>query len=182
MPTIPTFFAGPTFQCLNGENVVIPAHSNGAVAAKSKFSGIRKTKSSSTTTRSEYPPNVCWFRCLSCPLYVWILPFSQYCSNPSLQLSHSRQLSTIQPTPAKSPTLNFVTPSPTLVIRPTISCPCTFGYTVPPHSLRAVCKSEWHTPQYKISISTSLAVTARRSTFISFKSASGAAVPKAFTV
>src|SRR5690554_7381227 len=45
---------------------------------------------------------------------------------------------------------------------PTISCPGTQGKIVPPHSLRAWCKSEWHTPQYAISISTSVAVGSRR--------------------
>ncbi|HEY7571538.1 MAG TPA: hypothetical protein VH796_09225 [Nitrososphaeraceae archaeon] len=51
----------------------------------------------------------------------------QNCSSPSW---HSWQLpseSTMQPTAAISPGLNLVTAEPTLVMRPTISCPGTHG-------------------------------------------------------
>ena len=45
----------------------------------------------------------------------------------------------------------------------TISCPGTQGYAVPPHSLRTVCKSEWHTPQNRMSIWISVGPGSRRS-------------------
>src|SRR5580765_8023318 len=91
--------------------------------------------------------------------------FSQYCSSPDLQLEQMRQESTIQPTAAMSPSLNFFTALPTFVTRPTISWPGTQGYTVGItsfHSLRTWCKSEWHTPQNRISICTSCARGSRR--------------------
>ncbi|OAV08383.1 hypothetical protein AO371_1913 [Moraxella catarrhalis] len=50
-----------------------------------------------------------------------ILPCSQYCSKPCEQGEQVRQESTIQPTPTKSPTLNFWALSPTLAMRPMIS-------------------------------------------------------------
>ena len=68
----------------------------------------------------------------------------------------------MQPTAARSPALNLVTPSPTAVTRPTISWPGTHGYMVPGHSPRAVWMSEWQTPQYRISMATSAAPGARR--------------------
>jgi len=46
------------------------------------------------------------------------------------QLTHSRQESTRQPTPARSPTANFVTSVPTAETVPAISCPGTSGYSV----------------------------------------------------
>jgi len=69
----------------------------------------------------------------------------------------------MQPTAAGSPGLKPLTDFPTLVTRPTISCPATQGKVVPPHSLRTVGKSEWKTPQKKISSSTSAGVGSRRS-------------------
>ena len=51
----------------------------------------------------------------------------QYCSQPALQLGHSRQESTKQPTPTRSPTLYFVTSDPTSVTTPAISWPGTIG-------------------------------------------------------
>src|SRR5262249_23913143 len=63
------------------------------------------------------------------------------------------------------PSWNFLTSLPILVTRPTISWPGTHGYTVGItsfHSLSAWCKSEWHTPQYKISSCTSPGRGARR--------------------
>ena len=51
--------------------------------------------------------------------------------------AHSRQESTITPTAAASPTLNFVTSDPTAATVPTISCPGTIGYIALPHSFRA---------------------------------------------
>src|ERR1700756_3152851 len=84
--------------------------------------------------------------------------FSQYCSSPALQLAQTRQESTMQPTAAMSPSLNFLTSRPTFTTRPTISWPGTHGYTVgitSLHSLRTWCKSEWQTPQKRISICTS---------------------------
>src|SRR5512139_144149 len=67
-----------------------------------------------------------------------------------------------QPTPARSPTLNFVTCAPTAVTRPTISWPGTEGYNVFFHSLRAVCRSEWQTPQCRIWSWTSAGPGSRR--------------------
>ena len=46
---MPTFWPGPTFQWRSGEYVVMPAHSNGAAAARLRFVGMRNTKSSVTT-------------------------------------------------------------------------------------------------------------------------------------
>ena len=40
------------------------------------------------------------------------MPFSQYCSRPSRQLSHSRQESTMQPTPTRSPGAKSSTAGP----------------------------------------------------------------------
>src|SRR3954470_21699183 len=107
------------------------------------------------------------------------MPGSQYCSRLSLQYSHSRQESTMQPTPTMSPTLYLLTWPPTLTTLPTISCPGTTGHIEGPHSLRAVCRSEWQTPQNKISISTSCGVGFLRLIFIWFKGAVAASVPNA---
>ena len=74
-------------------------------------------------------------------------PPMQYCSRPFAQCAQVRQLSTRQPTDARSPTLNRVTDAPTRVTRPRISWPGTTGYCVKPHSLRAKCRSLWQTPQ-----------------------------------
>lgn len=52
-PTTATLLFLPTFQCFYGDHVVIPAHSNGATAAKSKLKGTFNTKCSSTTFFSE---------------------------------------------------------------------------------------------------------------------------------
>src|SRR6185312_7464707 len=90
-------------------------------------------------------------------------PTSQYCSRPSRQLAQVRQESTMQPTAASSPGLKFFTWFPTAVTRPTISCPGTQGYVVFVHSLRAVCRSEWQTPQKRISIWMSRGPGSRRS-------------------
>src|SRR5271154_7583735 len=75
----------------------------------------------------------------------------------------------MQPTAARSPSLNFLTAEPTFVTRPTISCPGTQGYTVgitPLHSSRTWCRSEWQMPQYKISICTSCSVGSRLEIFV----------------
>src|SRR3569833_776314 len=69
----------------------------------------------------------------------------------------------MQPTPTRSPTLNFVTPGPTATTLPTISWPGTHGYFVPDHSPRTVCRSEWQPPQYSMAILTSLGPGSRRS-------------------
>src|ERR1700686_4694887 len=86
------------------------------------------------------------------------MKLSQYCSSPARQLAQTRQESTMQPTAAISPSLNFFTALPALTTRPTISWPGTHGYVVGMtlcHSLRVWCRSEWQTPQYRISIWTS---------------------------
>ncbi len=49
----PTRCRAESFQCCIGENVVIPAHSSGAVAARSAPGGMRITKRSETTIFSE---------------------------------------------------------------------------------------------------------------------------------
>merc|ERR1719232_1198052 len=61
------------------------------------------------------------------PSYVPVIPFIHMCSSPSLQQSHSMQLSTIHPTPTLSPTLHLVTVAPTWVTTPANSCPGTQG-------------------------------------------------------
>ena len=55
------------------------------------------------------------------------MPGTQYCSSPSRQAAQVRQLSTMQPTPTRSPTLNRVTFPPTAVTTPAISWPGTIG-------------------------------------------------------
>ena len=52
-PMMATFWSLPTFQWRSGEYVVMPAHSSGAVAARSAPAGTRSVKASSTTMRSE---------------------------------------------------------------------------------------------------------------------------------
>src|SRR5256886_5769311 len=57
----------------------------------------------------------------------------------------------MHPTPAMSPSLNFLTARPVFVTRPMISCPGTQGYTVGIvfcHSLRTWCKSEWRSEEH----------------------------------
>src|SRR5580658_1906057 len=90
---------------------------------------------------------------------------SQNCSSPARQLGQMPHESTMQPTAAISPSLNFFTSLPTFTTRPTISCPGTQGYAVGMklfHSSRVWCKSEWQTPQKRISICTSCGCGARR--------------------
>src|SRR5271166_1482401 len=99
----------------------MPAHSRGAVAAKSSPAGTRRTKASSTTTLVEYPPKVCPPRYLSSLLYVRVGKDRQYCSSPARQFSQVRHESTMHPTALRSPGLNLVTREPTRVTRPTIS-------------------------------------------------------------
>ena len=69
----------------------------------------------------------------------------------------------MQPTPARSPTLNRVTCAPTPATRPTISWPGTMGKIEPPHSSRAWWMSEWQTPQNRMSMRTSRGPGSRRS-------------------
>src|SRR5579862_2464146 len=91
--------------------------------------------------------------------------FGQKFSKPARHSGQVPSESTMQPTAARSPGLNFVTAEPTLVTRPTISWPGTIGYTVGMnslHSLRAECRSEWQMPQNRISICTSFSVGSRR--------------------
>lgn len=92
-----------------------------------------------------------------------VKPLSQYCSRPCSQGAQCWQLSTMQPTPTMSPTLNLVTFGPTAVTRPTISWPGTLGNWVPAHSPRTVCRSEWQTPQKRMSMATSRSAGVRRS-------------------
>ena len=74
---------------------------------------------------------------------------------PRPQIAQLRHESTMQPTPTRSPALNFFTSAPTSTARPTISWPGTIGKVELPHSPRAWWMSEWQTPQNWISISTS---------------------------
>ena len=69
----------------------------------------------------------------------------------------------MQPTPTGSPALKRVTADPTALTRPMISCPGTIGNLLLPQSLRAWCRSEWQTPQNRMSITTSSGRMARRS-------------------
>ena len=80
------------------------------------------------------------------------------------QFGQVRHESTMQPTAASSPSLNFFTSRPDLddAADDFVTGHAGVG-RVPPHSLRAVCKSEWQTPQKRISICTSVAVGGRRS-------------------
>jgi hypothetical protein len=75
------------------------------------------------------------------------MPGSQNCSSPARQASQRRHESTKQPTPTLWPGFHFLTCSPTLTTRPTISWPGTMGKIDPPHSSRAWWMSEWQTPQ-----------------------------------
>src|SRR4030095_41456 len=91
--------------------------------------------------------------------------FGQNCSRPAWHSLQVRSESTRQPTAARSPDLNFLTAEPTLVTRPTISCPGTQGYTVGKtlfHSSRTVWRSEWQIPQKRMSSCTSRSVGSRR--------------------
>src|SRR5207244_2380216 len=68
----------------------------------------------------------------------------------------------MQPTPTLSPVRKRVTAEPTALTRPMISCPGTIGYIATPQSLRDWCRSVWHTPQYRISTTTSSGRGSRR--------------------
>src|SRR5262249_13753267 len=125
-PTTPTFFPLRMRQWRIGEYVVIPAQRSGAAPAMSRFEGNRKTKCSSTTMPSEYPPYVTPPRCLSGELKVSVM-FGQNCSRSRLQFAQVPSESTIQPTATTSPGLYLVTAEPTSVTRPTISWPGTIG-------------------------------------------------------
>src|SRR5678816_4908996 len=107
----------------------------------------------------------------------------QNCSSPTLHSGHDPSESTRQPTAARSPALNLETAEPTFVTRPTISWPGTQGYTVgmrPLHSLRAWWRSEWQTPQYRMSICTSWSVGSRRAMVVNASGAVALAAEKAF--
>ena len=110
------------------------------------------------------------------PLYVTVMPRSQYCSSPARQASHSRHESTNTPTPTVSPMRQRVTSSPTPTTVPTISWPGTIGKIEPPHSSRAWWMSLWQTPQKRMSMTTSWGRGSRRS---NSKGPSGAVGPVA---
>ena len=63
-----------------------------------------------------------------------------------MQFSHSRQESTRQPTPTRSPTTYLLTSEPISATVPAISWPGTNGKMALPHSSRAVWMSEWQMP------------------------------------
>ena len=93
----------------------MPAQSSGAAPARSRFAGHLQHEAlgrprpgwSSRRRSASSGPSRC--RCRS-----RAAPFSQNCSRSSSQASQARHESTMQPTPARSPTLNFVTLAPTL--------------------------------------------------------------------
>src|SRR6476660_3426652 len=87
----------------------------------------------------------------------------QYCSSPARQYSHSRQESTKQPTPTRSPTEYLLTSEPTSETMPAISWPGTMGNMAEPHSSRPWWMSEWQMPANLMSMTTSWARGARRS-------------------
>ena len=70
------------------------------------------------------------------------MPGMQYCSSPAWQFSHSRQESTMQPTPTRSPSEYLVASLPTASTVPAISWPGTSGKIASPQSLWAVWMSE----------------------------------------
>lgn len=115
-------------------------------------------------------------------LYVPVLPLVQYCSRPALQFSHSRQESTMQPTPTRSPTLNLVTPGPTSDTMPAISWPGTIGKMASPQPSRAWWMSEWQMPANLMSIRTSCSRTSRRSMVVRSSGALAAGAAYAATV
>src|SRR5690606_18863493 len=87
----------------------------------------------------------------------------------------------MQPTPTRSPRLKPATLAPTSATLPTISCPGTHGNSVPAHSARTWCRSEWQTPQYAISIRTSSGPVGRRVIRIGSSGRSPAWAPHAST-
>ena len=69
---------------------------------------------------------------------------AQNCSSPARQAGHVLSESTMQPTAARSPSLNLLTALPVFTTRPTISWPGTHGYAVgmmADNSLRTKCTS-----------------------------------------
>src|SRR6202021_3899718 len=88
-------------------------------------------------------------------LYVKVAPGLQYFSSPALQLLHSPQEFTMQPTPTWSPTLCLVTSEPTAVTTPAISWPGTIGYLGVHNSALTVWMSEWQMPANLMSMATS---------------------------
>ena len=77
----------------------MPAHSSGAVAAKSNPAGTSQDESlvhdniGGIASRNVCPP-----KCLSSPLYVKVGKDRQYCSKPARQLGQVRHESTMHPT------------------------------------------------------------------------------------
>src|SRR6478736_9581569 len=98
-------------------------------------------------------------------------PLEQNCSSPSLQNSHSPHESTMQPTPTRSPTWYFVTPSPTAETTPAISWPGTMGKMALPHSSRTWWMSLWQMPANLMSMRTSSSRRSRCSTVRGSKAA-----------
>src|SRR5690348_1958849 len=98
-------------------------------------------------------------------------PLEQNCSSPFLQYSHSPHESTMQPTPTRSPTLYFVTPSPTAETTPAISWPGTMGKCALPHSSRTWWMSLWQMPANLMSMRTSSSRRSRCSTVRASKGA-----------
>src|SRR5215217_3228591 len=74
-------------------------------------------------------------------------PLTQLIMSPRRHGSQWPQLPPNQPTPARWPTVQGTTASPTASIRPAISCPGTRGYSIPGTPPSMVKASEWQTPQ-----------------------------------
>lgn len=81
----------------------------------------------------------------------------------------------------RSPSENLVTSAPAADTMPAISCPGTSGYVVVPNSLRARLTSVWQTPQYAMSITTSVGPTSRRSLEVGLNGSPGPTVERALT-
>src|SRR5438132_1253291 len=111
----------------------------------------------------EYPPYVHVFPSGSRLSNVNMTPFSQNISWPARHSGHTRHESTMQPTPARSPSRKRDALVPWDTTRPTISWPGTTGKWVVPQSSFTLCTSLWQMPQYRISIATSWGPGSRRS-------------------
>jgi len=92
------------------------------------------------------------------------------------------QLSTMQPTPARSPTWKSVTFLPTADTMPTISCPGTWGYVCGPQSPRSWWMSEWQMLAYLMSMTMSSSPMGRRSNSKGFSSPESSKAARARTV
>src|SRR5438093_7153629 len=91
----------------------------------------------------EYPPYVQVLPSRSGLSNVKVTPFSQNISWPARHSGHTRHESTMQPTPARSPSRKRDALVPWDATRPTISWPGTTGKWVVPQSSFTLCTSLW---------------------------------------